>query len=114
MSLVLLPSADAKVRIENNSQSTKEALSLLWVDDKGSRKDRRLRSKFLPGKCGVVTLPPQPEGSRQVRLEGDDWSGDNELVCASRRIGHPANPLLRDAAQTSRGKTLLLSLASST
>lgn len=72
-------SAERKVRIENNSQSTKEALSLLWVDDKGKAQGPQTSIQVPTGQVRVVTLPPQPEGSRQVRLEGDDWSGDNEL-----------------------------------
>ncbi len=72
-------SAECKIRIENNSQSTKEALSLLWVDDKGKPLGPQTSIQVPAGQVRVVTLPAQPEGSRQVRLEGDDWTGDNDL-----------------------------------
>ncbi len=72
-------SGERKVRIENNSQSTKEALSLLWVDDKGKPLGPQTSIQVPAGQVRVVTLPTQPDGSRQVRLEGDDWTGDNDL-----------------------------------
>lgn len=71
--------ADRKVRIENNSQSTKEALTLVWVDDKGKPLGPQTSIQVPAGQVRVVTLPAQPEASRQIRLEGDDWFGDNEL-----------------------------------
>lgn len=72
-------SAERKVRIENNSQSTKEAFSLLWVDESGKALGPQTSIQVPAGQVRVVTLPAQPDGSRQVKLEGDDWSGDNDL-----------------------------------
>lgn len=71
--------SEVKIRIENNSHSTQEAMSLSWVDVSGGSVGSVTSIQVPAGQVRVVKMPPRPERALSVRLSGDGWSGDNDV-----------------------------------
>jgi hypothetical protein len=73
-----------RVRVVNNSGSTREKFELAWIDDKGVASGKPIDVYVPPGESRVVRVP-RPAGNtprQELRLTGDTQGFDNSLYFA--------------------------------
>ncbi len=71
-----------RVRVENDSDSKAQILSLAWANSGGPVAEGTTTIQVPPGQTRVVPLAARPPRSDRISLTGDAWDADNSAFVA--------------------------------
>ncbi|MCR9295255.1 MAG: BatA domain-containing protein, partial [bacterium] len=69
-----------RIRIENNQQSEQQTFQLAWANADGIEEGGATRVQVPAGQVRVVPMAGNSRGSDRIRLIGDAWEADNDVI----------------------------------